>query len=94
MYRVLNGHKRCSRSYILCSIPRQIQSNESQKTDTCVDHSKNLGAVSADHDLRRGGVRQVREMVSLSVLACITPRCHSPSGVKLWPPDEAEMKVE
>ena len=46
------------------------------------------------HGLRRGGVRQVREMVSLSVLACITPRRHSPSGVKLWPPDEAEMKVE
>jgi hypothetical protein len=45
--------------------------------------------------LRRGGVlRQVREMVSLSVLACITPRRHSPSLVKLWPPDEAEMKVE
>jgi hypothetical protein len=44
--------------------------------------------------LRRGGVRQVREMVSLSVLARITPRRHSPSGVKLWPPDEAEMKVE
>jgi hypothetical protein len=36
----------------------------------------------------------VREMVSLSVLACITPRRHSPSRVKLWPPDEAEMKVE
>jgi hypothetical protein len=33
-------------------------------------------------------------MVSLSVLARITPRRHSPSGVKLWPPDEAEMKVE
>jgi hypothetical protein len=36
----------------------------------------------------------VREMVSLSVLACITPRRHSPSGVKLWPPDEAEMSSE
>jgi hypothetical protein len=36
----------------------------------------------------------VREMVSLSVLACITARHRSPSGVKLWPPDEAEMEVE
>jgi hypothetical protein len=44
--------------------------------------------------LRRGGVRQVREMVSLSVLACFTPRHHLPSGVMLWPPDEVEMEVE
>jgi hypothetical protein len=36
----------------------------------------------------------VREMVSLSVLACFTPRHHLPSGVMLWPPDEAEMEVE
>jgi hypothetical protein len=52
-----------------------------------------VGWIQKD-SLRWGGVWQVREMVSLSVHTCITPRCHLPSGVKLWLPDEAEMEVE